>query len=114
MTKQQSKKKKLDIQEQFRMKMDLIIDVPKPNFGNTSETNTSRRFFADYTLFSEITGIDINCIYRLKVILEALSNEHKINKVKFSVFAKETAQLYVELYPWHPMAPTMHKILMHG
>lgn len=23
-------------------------------------------------------------------------------------------QLYVELYGWHPMTPTMHKILMHG
>lgn len=28
--------------------------------------------------------------------------------------AEETAQLYVDLYGWHPMSPTLHKILIHG
>ncbi|KAH1008162.1 hypothetical protein HUJ05_008743 [Dendroctonus ponderosae] len=26
----------------------------------------------------------------------------------------DTAKLYVELYPWHPMTPTLHKVLLHG
>lgn len=26
----------------------------------------------------------------------------------------DTAKLYVQLYSWHPMTPTMHKILVHG
>lgn len=26
----------------------------------------------------------------------------------------ETAKLYIQLYPWHPMTPTMHKILIHS
>ncbi|KAK4887519.1 hypothetical protein RN001_003790 [Aquatica leii] len=29
-------------------------------------------------------------------------------------FSVQTAKLYVELYPWHPMTPTLHKILFHG
>lgn len=109
-----AKQKKLDIQEEFRVKMGLIVDVPKPNFVNTNDGNTSRRFFADHELSAEITGIDVNFLYRLKVILEALSSGHKIDTEKFSIYAKETAEQYVALYPWHPMTPTLHKILMHG
>ena len=26
----------------------------------------------------------------------------------------KTEKLYVDLYGWHPMSPTMHKILLHG
>lgn len=26
----------------------------------------------------------------------------------------DTAKLYVQLYPWYPMTPTVHKILIHG
>ncbi|CAH1115224.1 unnamed protein product [Psylliodes chrysocephalus] len=33
---------------------------------------------------------------------------------KFSAYASETAELYVNLYNWHPMTPTVHKILVHG
>ena len=33
---------------------------------------------------------------------------------KYDKYALDTTRLYVELYPWHPMTPTMHKILLHG
>jgi len=92
----------------------LIVDVPKPGFGNTNDGNTSRRFFVDPDLAAEITSIDSNLIYRFKVILETISSGHKIHVGKFSKYAMETAELYVQLYPWHPMTPTMHKILIHG
>lgn len=39
------KQRKLQIQEDFRMKMSLIVNVPKPGFDNTNDENTSRRFF---------------------------------------------------------------------
>ena len=58
--------------------------------------------------------MDVNLVYRLKIILEALSSGHKINVPKFEQYATETAELYVQLYSWHPMSPTMHKILTHG
>lgn len=63
---------------------------------------------------AEITRIDVNLIYHLIVILETISSEHKINTELFSAYAMKTAQLYVTHYPWHPMTPTMHKILVHG
>ncbi|XP_053970340.1 uncharacterized protein LOC128872056 isoform X3 [Hylaeus volcanicus] len=94
--------------------MGLIVDVPKPGFGNSNDGNTSRRFFANHLLSASTTQIDVQFIYRLKVILEAISSNHKINVDKFAAYASETAKLYVELYPWHPMTPTMHKILIHG
>jgi hypothetical protein len=33
---------------------------------------------------------------------------------KYSKYATDAAQMYVRLYPWHPMTPLMHKMLIHG
>lgn len=112
--KEKVKLRKLSIQNEFKSKMGLIVDVPKANFGNTNDGNTSRRFFANHELSAEITGIDATFIYRLKIILEVLSSGHEVNLEKFSDYATETAELYIQLYPWHPMTPTLHKILVHG
>jgi hypothetical protein len=84
------------------------------SYGNTNDGNTSRRFFSDPDTASDITGIDINLIRRLKVILETLSSSHSIYTEKFEKYAEDTAKLYVELYCWYPMTPTLHKILRHG
>lgn len=108
------KERKKNIQEKFRSETGLIVDVPKAGFGNTNDGNTSRRFFANPELAAEITGVDFNLIYRLKVILEVISSGHKVDLNKFADYCLETAQLYIGLYPWHPMTPTMHKILIHG
>lgn len=112
--KEVAKQRKQVIQQEFKTKMGLIVDVPKANFGNTNDGNTSRRFFNDHQLSSEITGINIDLIYRLKIILEVISSGHSIDTQKFSAYTRETAELYVQLYPWYPMTPTLHKILIHG
>lgn len=112
--KQIVQQKKLDIQEAFKSQLGLIVDVPKAGFGNTNDGNTSRRFFMDHELSATILGIDSRLVYRLKVILEAISSGHKIDTGKFGSFCSDTAKLYVDLYPWHPMTPTLHKILVHG
>lgn len=88
--------------------------MPKANFGNTDDGNKSRRFFEDPQIAADITGISYDVIYRLKVILETISSGYKVDPEKYDKYAKETAQLYVELYQWHPMTTTMHKILIHG
>lgn len=105
---------KREIQRRFRSETGLIIDMPKSNFGNTNDGNTSRRFFENPKLASEITGISYELIYRLKVILEVISSGFQIDHIKYERYASETARLYVNLYDWHPMTPTMHKILVHG
>jgi hypothetical protein len=53
-------------------------------------------------------------MYRFKVILEVIFFGHKINTEKYSKYATDTAEMYVRLYPWHPMTLTMHKILIRG
>lgn len=107
------KERKLIIQEKFEIKIGLIVDVPKPDFGNTNDGNTSRRFFANTDLAAEITDLD-PLIYRFKVILETICNGYKIHIKKFAEYTMDTAKLYVQLYPWYPMTPTMYKILMHS
>lgn len=71
-------------------------------------------FLAIIYFHAEITGVNPGLIYRLKIILEVLTSGHNIDTEKFSVYARETAELYVELYSWHPMTPTLRKILIHG
>ena len=92
----------------------LIVDVPKANFGNSNDGNTSRRFFNNAETSANITGIDKNLIDRFAIILEVISSGFKIDTSKFSIYCLDTAKLYVQLYPWYPMPPTVHKILIHG
>ncbi|KAJ8709377.1 hypothetical protein PYW07_009203 [Mythimna separata] len=96
--------RKKEIQTKFREQLGLLVDIPKANFGNTNDGNTSRRFFDEYEKSAEITGIDQNLIYRLKVILETMCCGIKINIEKFEIYCKETAELYVSLYKFHPIA----------
>lgn len=112
--KQLEEKKKKEIQKQFRIRTGLLVDMPKAQVGNTNDGNTSRRFFENPELAAEITGIDFTLIFRLKVILEAISSGHRINTEKYDEYAIETAKLYINMYGWHPMSPTMHKVLIHG
>ena len=108
------KETKERIQKDFREQMGLLVDVPKAGYGNTNDGNTSRRFFAEPDTSSRISGINVDLIKRFGVILEVVSSGFAINAEKFSTYAHTTAMLYVELYGWHPMSPTVHKILIHG
>ena len=36
-----------------------------------------------------------------------------MNVIKFSQFCCETADMYVSLYPWYAMPPSVHTILLH-
>lgn len=94
--------------------MGLLVDILKVGYGNSNDGNTSRRFFDNPECSSRITGINIDLIKRFQIILEVISSGYNIDTAKFDDFAHTTAKLYVELYGWHPMSPTVHKILMHG
>lgn len=108
------KETKEKIQREFREEMGLLVDIPKAGFGNTNDGNTSRRFFDDPECSSVITGINIELIKRFKVILEVISSVKSTDPLKFNAYAEETAKMYIQLYGWHPMTPTVHKVLMHG
>ncbi|CAH0550888.1 unnamed protein product [Brassicogethes aeneus] len=94
--------------------MGLLVDVPKAGFGNTNDGNTSRKFFNEPECSSRITGINLDLIRRFKVILEVISSGYSIDAEKYDAYALETAKMYKDLYGWHPMSPTVHKVLIHG
>ena len=48
------------------------------------------------------------------MILRSLSSGYEINNEAFNQYCTETAELYIELYGWYYMPPTVHKLLIHG
>lgn len=107
--------KKRTIQQSFRDRVGLLVDIPKSGgSGTTNDGNTARRFFANPSLSSEITGIDEEVITRFGVILRTLSCGYGIDVRAFEEYALETAKLYVAKYPWYYMPTSVHKILLHG
>lgn len=53
-------------------------------------------------------------LLRFYTILTSLVSGYKINSGAFDTYAEETARLYVKLYGWYRMPPSVHKILIHG
>ncbi|XP_050512019.1 uncharacterized protein LOC126888052 [Diabrotica virgifera virgifera] len=107
--------KKRTIQQIFRDRTGLLVDIPKSGgSGTTNDGNTARRFFADPSLSSEITGIDKDVIMRFGIILRTLSCGYAIDVRAFEEYCLETAKLYVAKYSWYYMPSSVHKILLHG
>lgn len=50
------------IQKEYKVKTGVIIDGPKPGFGNSNDGNTARRFCKNAELSTEITKIDIELL----------------------------------------------------
>ena len=44
---------------------------------------------------SEITGVDLKLIHRIRVILEIISSGYDIDHAKFEFYTLDTAKLYV-------------------
>lgn len=107
-------KTKAQIQKEFKERCGLIVDKPKPGFGNTNDGNTARRFFQNAKLSAEITKVDIDLINKLHIIMIVVASGHEINVPKFRVFTQNTARYFVEKYPWFNMPPTLHKYFIHG
>lgn len=112
--KENVKARKKRIQDDFWSMLGLRVDMPKVGgFGSTNDGNTSRRAFSEYENFSEITGLDIEVIFRLKIILICLQCQFPLQLDKFETYCFETAQRIQNIYYWCPMTPTVHKVLIH-
>lgn len=92
----------------------LLLDAVKPGSGTTNDGNSARIFFKDPKTTAEITGLDIRLINRFRVILVALSSGKDIDIDKFRKYASDTTKLYLSLYDWYKIPPSIHKILHHG
>lgn len=108
------KDRKMKIQNAFKTKMGLIIDIPKQSYGSSNDGNTSRRFFQNYKLSSEITGINEELIRRFAIILQTLACGKSIDINKFNEYTLKTADLYIAEYNWYPMPISVHKVLLHS
>lgn len=107
-------KNKARIQKEFKDRCGLIVDTPKPGFGNTNDGNTARRFFKNAELSAEITKIDLVLIKKIHIIMIAVASGFEIDVDRFRSYVHETARYFTSLYPWYNMSPTMHKYLIHG
>lgn len=98
------------------LKKDLGVNVDRPaqGSGTTNNGNTARRFFANAEKVSKVTGVDVQLIHRLSVILRTLNSGFEIDSIKYDAYAKETANLFIQLYQWYFMPVSVHKMLMHG
>lgn len=109
-----AKEAKTRIQNEFRRRTGILIDIPQSGAGNSNSGNTARRFFRDPQLTSEIAGVNVELIKRFGIILQVMSSSRKINTMQFKIYTEQTAKLYVELYSWFYMPSSVHKILVHG
>lgn len=102
------------IQEEFWKETGLNVDKPLVGYGNTNDGNTARRFFKDYEITSKITGIDMELLRKINIILMAINSKNKVNAEKFGKYCLGISKHLIELYPWKDMTPTVHKVLRHG
>jgi len=107
--------KKARLQKDFRVKMGLLVDIPKSGGSGTSnDGNTARAFFNNPKMAAEITGISEHVIIRCATLLQCMASGYKINVNKFGEFALDTAKELIKLYPWFYLPPSLHKVLVHA
>ncbi|XP_014481249.1 PREDICTED: uncharacterized protein LOC106747833 [Dinoponera quadriceps] len=67
-------KRKKIVKAAFKNKMGLSIDISKQISRTTNDGNTTRGFFANSKMFSEIIGLDVTLINRFAIILRTISS----------------------------------------
>ena len=109
------KQRSEEFNQKFKKQMGLIVDRPKPGYGNTNDDNAVHRCFLNPEKRSgEITGFYVELIKKFSVLLRTLSSGHEIDCVKFENLCFKTRTLYLNLYLWYYMSVTVHKILTHN
>lgn len=109
-----TKDQKMRVQAGFRSHLGIIVDQTKQGAGTSNDGNTARKFFQNFVVSAEITGLNQNIIYRFYIILQVIASGITIKINEFRAYCLETAKEFVFLYPWYKMPATMHKILLHG
>lgn len=51
---------------------------------------------------------------RMKNVLTVISCGHAVRVEEFKIYAKRTAEMWVERYPWYYMPISLHIVLIHG
>lgn len=56
----------------------------------------------------------MNLLSRFNTILITISSKMDINIEAYEAYAEETRKLFVDLYSFYPLSPSVHKMLVHG
>ncbi|CAH1975220.1 unnamed protein product [Acanthoscelides obtectus] len=102
------------IQAEFRAKLSLIVDKPKPGYGSSNDGNTARIFFHNPQTSSDITRVDRELIEKFAIILGVLASGCAIDMEKFESLLEEARNLYIHLYKWYNIPNRVHKVVVHG
>lgn len=100
-----------EIKSELRKHLGLRISEPLPAGGNSNDGNTARTFFREYKTVAKITGLNENLLERMHIILILISCRNEIKTEDFKDYAEKTRELYVRLYDWYPLSPTVHKVI---
>ena len=93
----------------------LLVDCPRAGGSGTSNTgNTARRAFQNSAKFAEILQVDPDLVHRLHVLLVAINASVSLDPEAFRLYARETAELWIRLYPNFYMPVSIHQIFIHG
>lgn len=109
---QQNRKKQ--IQDDLKLQLSITVDVVKQGYGTTNDGNTARRFFSNPAIVSNILGLNQPLIERFGNILHVMASGFAVDLEKFELYTKETAELFINLYGWYKIPPSVHKVLLHG
>lgn len=113
-TNEKVRQREVLIRSEIREKLGLRISEPMPGGGNSNDGNTARKFFREWRVVCEITGLNKELLERMHNILAVINSNCEINIDSFSEYIESTRELYVSEYEWYPLSPTLHKLLVHG
>ena len=65
-------------------------------------------------IFCDVTGLDVNIVKRLKVLLAVLHSGRSVNWEKFHEYGVSTYRLLVQTYPWYYVPSSVHTLLAHA
>ncbi|XP_071576426.1 uncharacterized protein [Temnothorax nylanderi] len=105
--------RKKEIPAKLKDALGISVDQVCCGSGTSNTGNVARKFFSNWSIVSDITGVDGELIRRLGIIMIALSSAHAINVTKFDEYCWDTVVRMMDLYPWFQMFPSVHKLLVH-
>lgn len=57
--------------------------------------------------------VDERILKNLQILCQIVNSDSNANMDKFQKFCDDFSQLYVKLYEWYPIPPSIHKVLAH-
>lgn len=111
------KEQKNIIRARFKLKMNLLVDLPNPSGGSTTTGNTARRAFSDVEKFAECLGFNENekeIIIRIRNILLCLKSGYDLNNEKFKEYCHTSHLMWFDLFPWSSPSPYTHRLFVHA